>query len=667
MEKHALHLKNPELQKSPEVNRAVKREEHLSGEKIPNDPADRIETYMDRLEDVFLNADERVRQRNLDFLRPKIHEALLIKRENFPESYFELQQRIARERGQPVEHIPQDIREQTIDTVIEDQRHSLDAWVDYLTSPDAVYPTWFKYLAWNNIIKLSQFDKERGEFKKRTDSTVAPFPDIYREPLAQMADLYQGYPEMLQEIEPKLQKLRVEKNKLRKELPNASEADKHRIKNDIFALDQEIEEVSAPIHDFNKKFPILYAELIQQSLAASLESREQIQGEWVKYEQDDQEAAEKLFQSLEGKGTGWCTAGRSTAETQISSGDFYVYYTYDSSGTPTQPRLAIRMDGHDRIDEVRGILPSQNVEPALQPILDEKLQNFGSEADVYRKKSEDMKKLTAIDQKCFERSAQTGAIEETLDPELSKEELAFLYEINAPIEGFGYEEDSRVKEIRNERNAEQDMLVLFECTKEQIAHVPSEIKEDTKAYIGQLEPGIFEQLPETLEHVYTSFPERRIRKEIVEFGGKSARQLLSEMESADIQLSASVTGMLESPDFVPGSNVEQATLIRLTGVDLGFRTAASLGQIYERALMLGLELCPPDTGLHYRLQYRDQPPGEWVYIGITSPIPANRKFLDVLGVAHNEDGLWLYDRYARTTEVWRPRSEFMFLLPKSDS
>jgi hypothetical protein len=83
-----------------------------------------------------------------------------------------------------------------------------------------------------------------------------------------------------------------------------------------------------------------------------MEGREEIKGQWVKYEQGDNEAAEKLFHSLEGKGTGWCTAGKSTAETQIESGDFYVYYTNDSQGEPTQPRLAIRMDGDNRIGEV---------------------------------------------------------------------------------------------------------------------------------------------------------------------------------------------------------------------------------------------------------------------------------------------------------------------------
>ena len=52
----------------------------------------------------------------------------------------------------------------------------------------------------------------------------------------------------------------------------------------------------------------------------------------------------KLVKSLEGKDTGWCTAGASTAKTQLEGGDFYLYYSYDSEGNPTIPRIAIRME-----------------------------------------------------------------------------------------------------------------------------------------------------------------------------------------------------------------------------------------------------------------------------------------------------------------------------------
>ena len=463
----------------------------------------------------------------------------------------------------------------------------LSVWMDYLTSEDAVYPAWFKYFVWRNVTKLSQFDKERGEFKKRTDSTVAPYPDIYREPLAQIADIYKKV---------------KEDNKNLKE-PGIKEL-------------------------FSKKFPNLYAELISKSPAASMENREEIHGEWVKYEQGRDGDAEKLFQSLEGKGTGWCTAGHSTAQTQIESGDFYVYYTNDSSGEPTQPRLAIRMDGDNRIGEVRGILPHQGVESTMQEALDSKLSEFGGEADAYRKKSEDMRMLTALEKKCEE------------DVQFTKNDLILLYEINGTIEGFGYQKDPRISELRQGRNTEEDMLVIFECVREQIAHVPSQINGNTKAYVGQLEPGIFQKLPENLEHVYTSFPEKKIRRENVEIGGKSAEQLISEMEAAGINISNYAKSMLKNREFVPGKNPEEATLIRLTVADLGFKSSATTDQIYERAQILGLELCLADTGPNYRLKYRNQPLNEWIYMGMKQITDSDGSPF-VFELVRDDGGLWL--------------------------
>ena len=345
-----LHKKLPDLQKSPEVQDAVDKQVRLRDEKIPNTPEARLRAYMDRLEYIFLNEDEDTRKRNIEMLRDKIYDAFVVKREDIPEGYFDLQKRIARERGQAVEEIPQDVREQMIDVIIEDQKHSLDSWINYLTSNDALYPTWFKYFVFRNVTKLSQFDKELGKFKERTKATTAPFPDIYREPLAQIADVYQ-----------------------------TAQRDKT-LWND------------SDFQSFvSKKFPAQYAEKIQQVLEHSQEDREQIKGKWVHYKEGDMDGSKKLFESLQGRGTGWCTAGQATAEEQIKAGDFYVFYTNDSEGTPVNPRLAIRMEGN-HIGEVRGVLPHQEVESLLQDTLDEKLATFGDEAKKYREKSADMKR-----------------------------------------------------------------------------------------------------------------------------------------------------------------------------------------------------------------------------------------------------------------------------------
>ncbi|MFZ2682090.1 MAG: hypothetical protein WAZ14_03295 [Patescibacteria group bacterium] len=621
MEKHPLHLKNSGLQTSPEVQRAVQRQEQRTDEKIPNDPKERIEAYVGRLENVFLNPDERIRERNLEMFRPNIYAALLTKKENFPESYFELQQRIARERGQAVEEIPDNVREQMKDVAITDQRHSLDAWIDYLSSNDAMYPPWFKLFIWQNITKLSQFDKERGEFKKRTKSTVAPFPDIYREPLARIADVYE------------------------------------QVKKDNQSLkDEDVREV------FSKQFPALYAEFIQESLAASLENRENTLGQWVKYEQGDGEAAETLFTSLEGKGTGWCTAGRSTAAAQIESGDFHVYYTNDASGTPAQPRLAIRMVGTDYIGEVRGTLPSQGVEPVMQEVLDIKLNEFGPEADAYRKKSQDMRRLTELDEKMFIRDNQ-GDITERLNPTLKKQDLLFLYEINAPIKGFGYEKDPRVFELRNERNPDEDMPIIFDCPKEQIARNVAEIDEYTWAYVGPLEAGIFDKLPEHIEHIYTSFPEGKIRREHIEIGDKTSEELRDLLTESGVKIGDYADFMMNSPEFMKRQESEIVELIRLKVRDLGLFSRPTTDQIYARIGELGLELCPAEVGPRYRLIYKDQPVGEYIAVGM-KPIIGQNGYPFVFSVGRRGDGSWLNDSWARPDEQWNPDHEFLFRLRK---
>lgn len=546
MEKHPLHLKTPELQTSPEVQRAVKREELHTGERVPNDPAERIEAYTDRLENIFLNPDERVRERNLEMFRDKIYDALIIKKENFPESYFELQQRIARERGQAVETILPDVREQMMDVAINDQRQSLDAWIDYLTSDDAVYPAWFKYYAWTQITKLSQFDKERGEFKKRTDSTVAPFPDIYREPLAQLCDLYE------------------------------------KVKADNATLkDPELQAL------FAKKFPSAYAELIQKSLEKSFEGREEIRGSWVKYEQGKHGDAEKLYASLEGKGTGWCTAGLFTAKSQIQRGDFYVYYTNDAGGEPTQPRLAIRMNGTDKIGEVRGILPHQNIEPPLAGTLAEKLQSFGSEADVYCKKAEDMRHVSLLTQKQEKGESFT------------RDDLVFLYEINDKIEGFGYQKDPRIAELWAQRNQNEDVSIIFDCTPEQIAHSPKEITNNTKIYIGSLFSSLFYT---DIEHIYSSFPEEKIQKYHIEIGGKTKEQLEQELKDKKVHISSDAQELLKNPDFITSPITEGLFLIQISVASLGL-ASTKIDQIYRNAEWYGLDLCSAEVGPHLRLSY----------------------------------------------------------------
>lgn len=78
-------------------------------------------------------------------------------------------------------------------------------------------------------------------------------------------------------------------------------------------------------------------------------------------------------------GTPWCTgASVSTARSQIERGDFYIYY---KNG---RPEVAVRMDGADRIGEVRGNNPNQALDSEQQSLAENFLRSKGfSNADEY--------------------------------------------------------------------------------------------------------------------------------------------------------------------------------------------------------------------------------------------------------------------------------------------
>lgn len=380
---------------------------------------------------------------------------------------------------------------------VADLEKSLDNWISYLSDANEPYPVWFRYYAFRNILDLGDYDKDKGEFTKRSPGSTRLFPDIDRGALAYVEQMIEAAkdPEMLARLR------------------QAQEATGT-------PADQLITKEKAA--QFSKlSFSKQYVEGIRAAGEITPEMREETRGEWVRYQQGTDSTA--LWASLQNKGTAWCTKGFATAETQLKGGDFYVYYTLDRQGKSSIPRVAIRMQG-EAIGEVRGVADNnQNLEGNMTSVAEAKMKGLPG-AEQYHKKSADMKQFTLIDKKAGKGD------------QLTKDDLVFLYELNAPIEGFGYQRDPRITELRSQRNPEEDMPVVFECAEEQIARNISEIKKDTRAYVGPLMPGIFDKIQEyDIEHVYTSFPEGKIRRETIEIGGKDAEALIEEMKKKTLK------------------------------------------------------------------------------------------------------------------------------------
>mgnify|MGYP004691525427 CR=1 FL=1 len=389
---------------------------------------ERLLNYFNRLEEIHKRVSESKNKSDEKLLKGFYYDLYVIKPEDIPESYFQNQVKLARERGYGNIELTNEDRKRMTDQVIEDQKHSLDKWIEYFLYDEESksYEMWEKYWVFQGLQSLGKYDKETYKFSKRDKTTVYPFPPVEREFIFTTLHLMEDY------IKDK--------------------------KGD--------EEIKSALNSGN--FKILYEYVIKQSMLKGKLQSNTTSGKWVKYEQGSDYNI--LRDSLQGYYTGWCTAaGENFAKSQLANGDFYIYYTLDNNGEAKVPRIAIRMDGNNKIEEIRGIANKQNMEPEMMPILEEKLKEF-PDRNKYLKKEHDMKLLTLIDKKA------NNNIELTLN------DLKFLYEIDSKVEGFGYEKDPRIDEIKSKRNIKKDYVLIFDVKKEEVALSQEEWEENPNKF-----------------------------------------------------------------------------------------------------------------------------------------------------------------------------------------
>ena len=353
---HFLKNKYNTLHTSHEVQKATERTEKRTGEKVSEKPTDQIQNYLNRFNEILERDNETQREQGIEALKNILHKKLLIKEENIPFDYFlEQEQRIAEQLGHGRPEATDNWKQGKTREILDGQRRSLDAWVNYLSSKDAMYPDWAKYWAFRSMTQMGGYNKEEGKFGKRTETSSQAFPTLNIACLAKTIDLVQRHLEItgLPENNPKRQAKEKELN---------------------YALnhDSQYKQLLS-----TENFAKLYTHALEQFSGMSWESLENIAGQWKTYEQGSE--PDELYQSLQGYPLEWCTATNiETARSQLEGGDFHVYYSQDTNGIAQIPRLAIRME-YDSIGEVRGIEKDQNIDQFIQPVLNEKLSEFGNE------------------------------------------------------------------------------------------------------------------------------------------------------------------------------------------------------------------------------------------------------------------------------------------------
>ena len=387
----------------------------LRASNVSDKKRERLLKYFERLEELHNKVSKTKSVNGEKLLKSFYYDLYVIKPENIPDAYFQNQVRLARERGYGNIELTEEDKRRMTEEVIDDQKKSLDKWIEYFLYDEESksYKMWEKYWVFQGLQNLGKYDKETGKFSKRDKSTVYPFPPVEREYIFTTLKLMEDF-------------LKDKKGE---------------------------EDIKQALSTGN--FKLLYEYVIKQSFLKGEHQSNSDDGKWIKYEQGSDYNI--LRDSLQGYYTGWCTAaGENFAKSQLAGGDFYVYYSLDKNGEAKVPRIAIRMDGKDKIGEIRGIADNQNMEPEMMSILEEKLKEF-PDKDKYLKREYNMKLLTLIEKKV------NNNIDLTLD------ELKFLYEIDGQIIGFGHGKDPRIKEIKRKRNERRDYSLIFNVKEEEIA------------------------------------------------------------------------------------------------------------------------------------------------------------------------------------------------------
>ncbi len=431
-----LHEKDQQLHMSKIVQKAVTKHKEQTGISLTK-PNEKLNQWLNYLTKISAKAESS--PRSLEQVKTILNNQFIIKETDVPESYYALQVKIAKERGHGDITLTTEQKKQLADTAITDQKKSLESWTEYLVSKDTnMYPMWIKYWMFTGMTKLSKYNATNGQFGNRDKSTVAPFAELNREALGLVVD-------------------HVLKYTNKKSLEDIN--------------DPELVQLLSGLN-----FGKLYSHVLFKLGVGKEGAFKTNQGQWVIYKQGSDHTS--LVKSLEGRNTGWCTAGESTAESQLKNGDFHVYYSLDENGQATIPRVAVRMEG-DEIAEVRGVAANQNLDPQINQstVVSSKMKDFGSKADRFKKQDHDMKLLTQIELKHNSKI------------QLTKEDLLFLYEVNEDIAGFGYRRDPRISKIKSERDMKSDIIFAYDnkYTRDQITTTMDEFNSGkSKIHLGDL-------------------------------------------------------------------------------------------------------------------------------------------------------------------------------------
>lgn len=135
------------------------------------------------------------------------------------------------------------------------------------------------------------------------------------------------------------------------------------------------------------------------------------------------------------------------------------------------------------------------------------------------------------------------------------------------------------------------------------------------------------------------------------------------VNAAGGRISDYANDLLNHRDFTIAAEEIEVDLVVASVAELGFEDGATYADICAKAQELGLQICPAEVGPQLRLQYTDQPNGEWLRIAM-DPIADRDGRRSVFDVVRDRGELWLVWDSGRPDRVWSADDRFVFVLPR---
>lgn len=137
--------------------------------------------------------------------------------------------------------------------------------------------------------------------------------------------------------------------------------------------------------------------------------------------------------------------------------------------------------------------------------------------------------------------------------------------------------------------------------------------------------------------------------------------LRNALDAAGCSVGDSAAEILARPAFTLSATTTNVKLFAVSAAELGFQTdTASLADIYARAQQLGFGLAAAEVAPQLRLQYFDQPIGEFLIIGM-EPIKTWKGEPVILTIANGGAGLVLIGQNGSFDAEISVASHFLFV------